>query len=102
LKKHSVILLLKKQKHEKIKLFNRLINKYFREFALFAGIDKSLAEHIGTYHARHSFATIAVRKGHSIALISEILHDGNLKVTENYINSFPKDVFKALSEGMEL
>lgn len=91
-----------KQKHEKIKLFNRLINKHFRAFAFFAGIDKTKADQLGTYHARHSFATIAIRKGKSTALISEILHDGNLKVTENYINTFPKESFKELSREMEL
>lgn len=91
-----------KQKHEKIKRFNKTVVKYFREFALYANIDKDLAKQLGTYHARHSFATIAIQKGKSTALISEILHDGNLKVTENYINSFPKEVFKELSLEMEL
>jgi integrase/recombinase XerD len=91
-----------KQKHEKIKRFNKTINKNFREFALYAGINSELANQLGTYHARHSFATVAIRKGTSTALISEILHDGNLKVTENYINSFPKEVFKELSNEMEL
>lgn len=91
-----------KQKHEKIKRFNKKINKYFREFAAYVGINLELSKHLGTYHARHSFATVAIRKGTSTALISEILHDGNLKVTENYINSFPKEVFKELSNVMEL
>jgi integrase/recombinase XerD len=90
------------QRHDKIKNFNKLINKYFKEFAVHSGINLDLAKQLGTYHARHSFATVAVRKGTSTALISEILHDGNLKVTQNYINSFPKEVFKALSHEMEL
>jgi site-specific recombinase XerD len=54
-----------------------------------------------SYHARHSFATVSIRKGKSIALVSEILHDGNLKVTENYINSFPKEAFRELSNDLE-
>lgn len=91
-----------KQKHNTIKLFNRTINKYFREFALSAGINEQLGVQLGTYHARHSFASIAVQSGTSHALISEILHDGNLKTTENYINSFPKKVFSELSESMDL
>lgn len=65
-------------------------------------MEKDKAEQLGTYHARHSFATVAIRKGKSTALISEILHDGNLKVTENYINTFPKESFKELSREMEL
>jgi site-specific recombinase XerD len=88
-------------KHEKIRNFNKVVNQHFRTFAKAAGIDPSFAEQIGTYHARHSFATVSIRKGKSIALVSEILHDGNLKVTENYINSFPKEAFKELSNDLE-
>lgn len=89
------------QKHEKIRNFNKVVNQHFRSFAKFAGIDASLADQLGTYHARHSFATVSIQKGASIALVSEILHDGNLKVTENYINSFPKESFKNLSKDLE-
>ena len=89
------------QKHEKIKNFNKVLNHHFRTFAKSAGIDENFAKQIGTYHARHSFATVSIRKGTSIALVSEILHDGNLKVTENYINSFPKEAFKELSNDLE-
>jgi site-specific recombinase XerD len=77
------------------------VNHHFRSFAKAAGLEPSFAEQIGTYHARHSFATVAIMKGKSIALVSEILHDGNLKVTENYINSFPKEAFKELSNDLE-
>jgi len=90
------------QQHSKISNFNKLIVKHFRSFAKNAGIDEKLASQLGIYHARHSFATRAIRKGKSIALISEILHDGNLKVTQNYINSFPKEEYKELSNDMEL
>jgi site-specific recombinase XerD len=89
------------QRHEKIRNFNKVVNHHFRAFAKAAGIDPNFAEQIGTYHARHSFATVSIRKGKSIALVSEILHDGNLKVTENYINSFPKEAFKELSNDLE-
>lgn len=89
------------QKHEKVRNFNKVVNQHFRAFAKAAGIDPSFAGQIGTYHARHSFATVSIRKGKSIALVSEILHDGNLKVTENYINSFPRESFKDLSNDLE-
>lgn len=89
------------QKHEKIKNFNKVLNHHFRTFAKSAGIEDNFAKQIGTYHARHSFATVSIRKGAPIALVSEILHDGNLKVTENYINSFPKEAFKELSNDLE-
>lgn len=90
------------QQHSKISNFNKLIVKHFRSYAKIAGIDEKLAGELGIYHARHSFATRAIRKGKSIALISEILHDGNLKVTQNYINSFPKDEYQQLSDDMDL
>jgi len=43
-----------------------------------------------------------VRKGVSVALISEILHNGNLATTQSYLNSFPKDDYSKLSNEMEL
>lgn len=88
-------------RHEKVRNFNKVINHHFRAFASVAGLDASFAKQIGTYHARHSFATVSIRKGISIALVSEILHDGNLKVTENYISSFPKEEFRKLSTELE-
>lgn len=91
-----------KQKHDKIKAFNRFINKYFRRVVIASGLDEQFAIEIGTYHARHSFATISVRKGNSLELISEILHDGNLQTTQQYLNSFPKESFAKLSETLEL
>ncbi|MFT5104273.1 MAG: integrase/recombinase XerD [Candidatus Latescibacterota bacterium] len=90
------------QTHEKIKRFNKTINQYFREFAQSAGLDEKFAKQIGTYHARHSFATVSIKNGQSIALISEILHDGNLAVTQSYINSFEKEAFRDLSNQMKL
>jgi integrase len=88
--------------HEKIRNFNKFINKHFREFAISAGIDEIIASKFGTYHARHSFATIAVRKGNSMELISEILHDGNIRTTQSYLNSFPKETFQELSKELEI
>lgn len=87
---------------QKIHQFNKTVNKHFRKFALHAGIDAEFAKQIGTYHARHSFCSVAIQKGKSVALISEILHDGNLKVTQNYINSFPKEYYKDLSNDLAL
>ena len=91
-----------KEEHEKVKKFNHYINKHFREFALDAGINEQLAKELGTYHARHSFTTIAVRKGHTLELISDILHDGNIQTTQAYLDSFPKEAFVDLSSSMEL
>ncbi len=78
-----------------------ILNHHFRTFAKYAEIKASFANQIGTYHTRISFATVSIQKGAPIALISEILHDGNLKMKENYINSFPKEAFKELSNDLE-
>jgi integrase/recombinase XerD len=90
------------ERHNKIKGVNRRINYHFRALAKLAGIDDELVSSLGTYHARHSFATISVRKGKSIALISEILHDGNIHTTQSYINSFSKEAYDELSNDLEL
>lgn len=91
-----------KTKHNKIKTLNSFINKHFREFAIECGINSGIANKLGTYHARHSFATNAVHMGKSTALISEILHDGNLAVTAAYLKSFSKRSYQELSNDLEL
>ena len=55
-------------------------------------IGKALGiDHISTYTARHSFATVLKRSGANIAYISESLGHQNLKTTENYLASFEKE-----------
>ena len=48
-------------------------------------------DHISTYTARHSFATVLKRAGANIAYISESLGHQDLKTTENYLASFERD-----------
>jgi integrase/recombinase XerD len=47
-------------------------------------------EHLSTYSARHSFATVLKRAGSNIAYISESLGHADIKTTENYLDSFEK------------
>jgi integrase len=47
-------------------------------------------EHLSTYSARHSFATVLKRSGSNIAFISESLGHADIKTTENYLDSFEK------------
>lgn len=57
-----------------------------------AAIGKALGiEHISTYTARHSFATVLKRSGANIAYISESLGHQDLKTTENYLASFERE-----------
>lgn len=73
------------QKH-KTQYLTRTINKRMEEIGKALGID-----HISTYTARHSFATVLKRSGANIAYISESLGHQNLKTTENYLASFEKE-----------
>ena len=73
------------QKH-KTQYLTRAINRRM------AAIGKALGiEHISTYTARHSFATVLKRSGANIAYISESLGHQDLKTTENYLASFERD-----------
>ncbi len=60
------------------------VNKYIRRVALAVGID----QHLTTYNARHSFATVLKLSNAPISYISEALGHKDLKTTENYLSSF--------------
>lgn len=64
----------------------RLINRAMAAIAEALGID-----HISTYTARHSFATVLKRSGANIAYISESLGHSNQRTTENYLASFERE-----------
>ncbi|MBR9861657.1 site-specific integrase [bacterium] len=85
------------EKHRRVKRLNKFINHHIKELALSAGLEAETSNRIAMNHARHTFATLAVRKGTSVAFISEILHDGNLKTTQEYIGSFSASDYKELS-----
>ena len=73
------------QKH-KTQYLTKAINKRINAIGKALGID-----HISTYTARHSFATVLKRSGANIAFISESLGHNDLKTTENYLASFEKE-----------
>ena len=66
----------------------RLANKKLKIIAEKAEIDES----ISTYTARHSWATIAKRKGIPTAIISEGLGHDSEETTQIYLDSFGNDV----------
>jgi integrase len=47
--------------------------------------------HLSTVYARHSFATILKNSGASTEYIQEMLGHSNVKVTQNYLDSFEED-----------
>ena len=74
---------------------NALVNKYLKKIARRAEIECHLSFHV----ARHSFASIAQRKGWDVAVISKSLGHSGLKVTENYLAGFDRsDVDDKMSD----
>jgi len=72
-----------KREKEVVQNITRLINRKM------AVISKALEyETISTYTARHSFATVLKRSGVNIAFIAESLGHTDLKMVENYLESF--------------
>jgi len=64
----------------------RRTNKRLKEIGKSLNID-----HLSTYSARHSFATVLKRSGANIAYISESLGHADQKTTENYLSSFEQE-----------
>jgi len=64
----------------------RRTNKRLKEIGKALNID-----HLSTYSARHSFATVLKRSGANIAYISESLGHADQKTTENYLASFEQE-----------
>jgi integrase/recombinase XerD len=61
----------------------------------------SIANHLTTYFARHSYATILKNSGESIEFIKESLGHKTSKTTENYLSSFDSDYRKKTSETLD-
>jgi integrase len=84
------------QQENKIGLFTRMVNTYIGKIAEEQGIKK----HVTTYHARHSFATILKRNGHSIEEISDSLGHSNIRTTESYLDSFDDDTSRNIANTL--
>jgi integrase/recombinase XerD len=55
---------------------------------------------VTTYVARHSISTIMKRSGVSTEFIQEALGHTNIKTTENYLDSFEKEVKEELAGNL--
>lgn len=78
------------------KQFIKQTNKYINQIARRIGI----REHITTYTARHTFATVMKRAGVPIAFISDSLGHSDIRVTERYLSGFEDSVRAKLSEAL--
>jgi integrase/recombinase XerD len=72
-------------------------NDYVSKIAKRVGIN----EHVSTYVARHSWATISKNSGASVEFLSEALGHSSVKVTQGYLKSFEKSTREQHSEKME-
>lgn len=84
------------QELNKIQGLIKRINNAMKEIASQIGIEKN----VNTYAARHSFATIAMREGYTVAMISKALGHKSISTTENYLGSFGDDRMRELSERL--
>lgn len=83
------------ERKRKTQYLTKAINKRMAAIGEALGID-----HISTYTARHSFATVLKRSGANIAYISEALGHQDLKTTENYLASFERDKREEMAEEL--
>ena len=76
------------RQYELVQLFVSFINDWMKRILKKLGIDKKAT----TYVARHTFSTVLKRSGASTEYIQEALGHSDVKTTENYLDSFGKDV----------
>lgn len=83
-------------KRGKVKNFTKYINQHIKKLAVGVG----LPEGISTYWARHSFATISIRKGAPLFWLQSQLGHTDVKTTQNYVNSTQLFDEKSFSESL--
>ena len=70
-------------------------NRWLRKIGQRVGI-----EHLTTYVARHTFATVLKRSGVNIAIISESLGHFDLSTTQIYLDSFENSQIDAAMQNL--
>ncbi len=86
-----------RQELYKVQVIIKQVNHSMREIAGKLGIMKD----VNTYSARHSFATIAMRKGFSVAQISKALGHTSTAITENYLGSFESSQNRQMADDLQ-
>lgn len=76
--------------------FIRFINQHMAKFAKDNGINES----VSTYWARHTFATMVVRSGEGLEVVSEALGHSNLNTTKNYFAGFEDEKKREISNKL--
>ena len=78
------------RQYELVQLFVSFINDWMKRILKTLGINKKAT----TYVARHTFPTVLKRSGASTEYIQEALGHTDVKTTENYLDSFGKEIKK--------
>jgi integrase len=78
------------RQYELIELFIRSINEWMDKIRIKLKIERR----VSTYVARHTFSTVMKRSGVSTEFIQEALGHTDIRTTENYLDSFEKEVKK--------
>lgn len=81
---------------DRMKDFTKTVNTGLKK----AGEKLGLGIKLTTYTARHTFATIALRKGASVELIQDMLGHGSKVTTQNYLSGFDVEAKKAISANL--
>ena len=84
------------RQYELVQNFVGFINDWMKRIFKNLGIEKKWT----TYVARHTFSTVMKRSGASTEFIQEALGHSDLKTTENYLDSFDKDVKKEFAHRL--
>jgi integrase/recombinase XerD len=84
------------RQYELMQLFVSFINNWMKHILKNLKIDKKGT----TYVARHTFSTVLKRSGASTEYIQEALGHSDIKTTENYLDSFEKEVKKEFSQRL--
>lgn len=78
------------RQYELLELFIRSINEWMDKIRKKLKIERR----VSTYVARHTFSTVMKRSGVSTEFIQEALGHTDIRTTENYLDSFEKEVKK--------
>lgn len=84
------------RQYELMQLFVKFINDWMKHILNNLGINKKAT----TYVARHTFSTVMKRSGASTEYIQEALGHSDIKTTENYLDSFDKEVKKEFAQRL--
>lgn len=86
------------RQYELVQLFIRSLNDWLAKIRAKLNIERKVT----TYVARHTFSTILKRSGVSTEFIQEALGHTNIQTTENYLDSFEKEVKKEYAAKLSM